>query len=1197
MLQMKKTVIFLLKILVLIYLAVQAQPSLQLGPVNSNNKCANGFYGPDCKNKCNASCSICDNEGVCLECSRAGVQLPGCVKVCQKGRYGQHCQSQCPRMCKDDGCDRVSGACKQCVVGESPSCALNCARRKNRESCRLHCPAKCFGWCNPSKKQCTLCAPGFKAPYCIEQCDMGTFGSQCNQNCSLRCKNKVCDHVTGECMGCNDGYVGRRCNGKCVQGRHGPGCHLRCSETCVDQLCHAETGSCVKCLSGYTGHLCDRLCESGWYGAGCSTACPSKCRWPCDPVTGECQECMAGYHGIMCNSTCAKGTYGINCNRTCPVGCMDNFCHHETGDCRWCKRFFQGPKCKHFVGRETRPIEIVIYSVMSLLAPLLFIAAAIACYKRNSAIENKSLIERVQNKGSGFISKPMQSRKSQARRSKMEIKVVRVASNISAQSIENRLKGNVRLNSSTNLSKDNAYPINDIKHFPVNWSPFYSDPSEDTEFRPIAFKGTKENSMSENKVSRIGREPTKPDGSIINLNHELSKQVQSRSPGNQTAVNPIGVCSSRESKLNITPYEQDHAHEREISNQIELVKGEATFEPLARASIKPVLGFVENHSDLKVKPKEYEDACQIVHAKQTDEMGSPSFLNQDPSSTERLASIEDIIDWQQAVSNSPFDSENGNVVSCPPQANTLPTKLRQKYTERASSVSSHANKTKTFRVVSSPSHINIFTPLPVSPRSTLTTQITVSAQPEWTPRGQSAQSSPLHNMSQLQHETTPSVQNLPHSKHIASPTQMNSQPQHVNEMSTQLHKSQSRGVLSQIPQAGPEAPSTTVSSHQNVMRSEHDLVSPIENSLESRNEETPLQHNEQQSQRILSASAQDMFQSPMNTPEEKKVVPLPRQNIPQSQLTSRSYLTQWRPTMSSELKHMSKSEHAMPSPPRPTLPTQYYTLSDHTKSKMSREQRVPSGPQSSSSLPPNNTLSSLPTMPMTSGSWSVQQHSGSNVYLRGKSSTLTNITSSETSDSGRNKNLPSTSTFGLQNSQDTEKIEMTKPTFRTVPVADSRALQQNNLIFNLNRRTDNVLQEENPISSETRKPYANRHPEAAKCHADTTQKVPDNGNKPSKPGNFSRRRAKSENKEPDEPPKPTRTQSRSPGLVRCATTRRQVQNVSPESRAGSSVNPLPTPPAQGRAILKPVHRLSRQQVKPSSTPSASAEAQTHSQSE
>ncbi|GFO14134.1 scavenger receptor class f member 1 [Plakobranchus ocellatus] len=322
-------------------------------------------------------------------------------------------------------------------LGKGPQCTINCAQARFRDNCTLYCPEKCVGLCNTTVAKCSMCTTGLKTPYCRDPCDEGTYGSQCKQNCSSRCRDRKCDPVTGECMGCINGYVGRWCNAKCISGFYGPDCSLPCPETCAEQLCEIETGTCVKCRPGYVGLFCDQLCERGKYGPGCSTKCPSKCRWPCDPVSGECVLCLSGYRGAMCSNPCRMGTYGVNCNVTCPVGCLKQSCHHITGDCTNCKESFYGPRCSKFRLNKMRPFAMILFALLSMLAPVALLSVVIICYRNNKTAQRRAILEAIE------IEEAHSDRKETlALRSKDERQILKKNNNVLLQDVHQKLSAN-----------------------------------------------------------------------------------------------------------------------------------------------------------------------------------------------------------------------------------------------------------------------------------------------------------------------------------------------------------------------------------------------------------------------------------------------------------------------------------------------------------------------------------------------------------------------------------------------------------------------------------------------------------------------------------------------------------------------------------------------------------------------------------
>uniref|UniRef100_A0A8W8NX87 Scavenger receptor class F member 2 n=1 Tax=Magallana gigas TaxID=29159 RepID=A0A8W8NX87_MAGGI len=64
-----------------------------------------------------------------------------------------------------------------------------------------------------------------------------------------------------------------------------------------------------------------RCPTTGFYGSNCSNPCPDiNCRY-CHLEAGYCQ----GY--------CEKTFFGKNCSQKCNLRCLNQDCHHETGEC------------------------------------------------------------------------------------------------------------------------------------------------------------------------------------------------------------------------------------------------------------------------------------------------------------------------------------------------------------------------------------------------------------------------------------------------------------------------------------------------------------------------------------------------------------------------------------------------------------------------------------------------------------------------------------------------------------------------------------------------------------------------------------------------------------------------------------------------------------------------------------------------
>lgn len=544
------------------------------------------------------------------------------------------------------------------------------------------------------------------------------------------------------------------------------------------------------------------------------------------------------------------------------------------------------------------------------------------------------------------------------------------------------------------------------------------------------------------------------------------------------------------------------------------------------------------------------------------------------------------------MSNSRFGSDNGGVGSkdyfaASPLAQLSQTKLDQQNSERFLSVSPHASKSKPSRVASSPSNFNV-AQLPILPKNMSSSQIAMLSYPQSDLKRQRTQSS----SPQARLEEKPFLQSVPQTKPFASSPQ--SLPPLNQEVTPRVQSTQSAGADTQPPLIGSEPVSLTVPPEQSrsISQTDHGSI--------SQNKMTSLQQKVSRSRSVLSAEMQAAHKSQgiaspprPNTSEAKLPLPIQQQNTSQTQLPSGSYNKPHPPLPRlSAFKHLSQSEHTMPSSLAPSiLPTLPNTLSQQGK-PLSREQYVASRPMSSSSLRLNNTLSSLPTIPMASESWSGQQCSSSNFRPQGKSSTLTNITSNDSSESGQNKHLKSAS--GLPATPDIEESETVQPGLKEAIASGSNSFQPTNFTFRCTSRKDSGSQESAPYLA-TDEPNDLRCPQLTESLTENTQEIPPTAADDEKLGNSSRRKTKQVSKSSGETKTQKRPQSKSPGLVRCATTRRQAQNVAIENKDESTLNPLPTPPAQGRAILKPVHKLhaSKQRAEPSanSKPSSARDSE------
>ncbi|XP_071148154.1 multiple epidermal growth factor-like domains protein 10 [Mytilus edulis] len=72
------------------------------------------------------------------------------------------------------------------------------------------------------------------------------------------CQNREpCDKHTGRCTYCHDGWIGKACQQTCEVGKYGTNCNETCLK-CKANLCDHETGHCLHgCITGWEGYLCN----------------------------------------------------------------------------------------------------------------------------------------------------------------------------------------------------------------------------------------------------------------------------------------------------------------------------------------------------------------------------------------------------------------------------------------------------------------------------------------------------------------------------------------------------------------------------------------------------------------------------------------------------------------------------------------------------------------------------------------------------------------------------------------------------------------------------------------------------------------------------------------------------------------------------------------------------------------------------
>lgn len=233
----------------------------------------------------------CENE--CLYCVNGTCdQDTGiCTAECVPGYFGIKCDQTCHDRCTI--CDQLTGSCEICDIGTfGTSCEYDCSRHCYTP---LNQPITC-------SKNGGICDEG--------QCDIGYYTHTCNTSCSQNCFTLQCDIDSGECVfGCNIG-------------KYGPTCDGNCSETCLNRNCKDSANN------------CQDGCVNEYYGALCDTRCSENC------LTENCDD--LGY----CIDGCDNGWYGDRCNFLCSSTCTDDRCDRVSGVCAECTQSNPSPLCR-----------------------------------------------------------------------------------------------------------------------------------------------------------------------------------------------------------------------------------------------------------------------------------------------------------------------------------------------------------------------------------------------------------------------------------------------------------------------------------------------------------------------------------------------------------------------------------------------------------------------------------------------------------------------------------------------------------------------------------------------------------------------------------------------------------------------------------------------------------------------------------
>ncbi|XP_056002134.1 receptor-type tyrosine-protein phosphatase U-like isoform X2 [Ostrea edulis] len=183
------------------------------------------------------------------------------VQGCGTGFYGANC-TKCPENCLNGSCHFQIGFCFDCKDGYTGEmCESECAAGFHGQRCSLMCgDCRDEAACNNMNGSCPDgCSAGRRGDKCDLDCEYGYFGYNCNNTCYLpNCQNSTsCNTISGECLvGCVEGWAGKTCN-VCAETYHGQSCNLSCSVHCKDRLCDPVTGFCDACIEKRSGDFCE----------------------------------------------------------------------------------------------------------------------------------------------------------------------------------------------------------------------------------------------------------------------------------------------------------------------------------------------------------------------------------------------------------------------------------------------------------------------------------------------------------------------------------------------------------------------------------------------------------------------------------------------------------------------------------------------------------------------------------------------------------------------------------------------------------------------------------------------------------------------------------------------------------------------------------------------------------------------------
>ncbi|XP_059477511.1 uncharacterized protein LOC132197917 isoform X2 [Neocloeon triangulifer] len=357
-------------------------------PPYCDRDCDDGKFGANCTQdqpfgKCKGSGSYGNynkGNGNCIDgCARA-FQPPQCSKECDDGAFGINCEERCQKGCSGPGdygeYNKTTGQClKGCkFIGKQPP--LYCYDGKFGKNCKQEQPSgKCrgdgyFGSYNKLNGNCIdgCSKAGLKPPQCIDECEYGDFGSNCEEkrlkySCSGSGEYGEYNKSTGQCLnGCKqNGKRPPNCNTSCTNGTFGPNCSKQLkSGKCSGQGKYGDydsaTGNCKwDCARvGFEFPSCEHECRNGKYGQNCKIQLKQNVCAGQDPYgdysksNGDCKSCkFKGKKPSKCEHDCDEGYFGEDCKQKQSEKCSGNY-HRDTGNCKksCAKSGLKFPECE-----------------------------------------------------------------------------------------------------------------------------------------------------------------------------------------------------------------------------------------------------------------------------------------------------------------------------------------------------------------------------------------------------------------------------------------------------------------------------------------------------------------------------------------------------------------------------------------------------------------------------------------------------------------------------------------------------------------------------------------------------------------------------------------------------------------------------------------------------------------------------------